>query len=90
MRAFKCDHCGQYFDHIGTHKLKGEVCDKKEGFVRYSTVMFIFSSGCLPVGGGGGIGGLPPSPPEYERGGRDLCGDCIEKILLASIQGTKL
>ncbi len=86
MNAFKCDHCKEYFDGRGTHKFNGEACDKKEGFVRYRSVMFVYSS-AGPLGRGQGFN---PPPPDYETGGKELCAGCLRMILITVLKGEKV
>lgn len=85
-RAYQCDHCQQYFDGGGSHWIKREVCDKKHGFVRYKTTMFIHGSSGPPADF------VRPNETRlaYERSGSDLCADCIQKIILASLNKEKL
>jgi hypothetical protein len=85
-RAFQCDHCGEYFDGNESHWIKREVCDKKAGFVRYRTTMFVHSAdGPQTEHAGPGI-----QRAAYERSSVELCGGCIKKILLASLNKEKL
>ena len=49
-KAYKCDHCGDFFTTArGTHRFNGEVCDAEHGYVRYRVKGFIFGSGGPPT-----------------------------------------
>ncbi len=85
-RAFQCDHCKEYLDGRGSHWVKREVCDKKAGFVRYRTIMFVYSSSGPPTE----FVSPNTNRQNYEASTEELCGDCINKILLASLNKEKL
>ena len=76
-KAFKCDHCLQFFGQAkGYHVFEGEVLDAHHGYVRYRVLGLVFSSG--------------GPPRDLYESDKELCGDCIKKIVLAALNKEKL
>ena len=76
-KAFKCDHCHEYFSQgYGTYRFEGEVLAARGGWVSYRIVGLVY--------------GAKGPPRGLDGSDKELCDACVKEILTAALVKGKL